>query len=96
MVKTSRRTVRSSRLLYLNKPESITVKNNKNGISISILKKNRLLKVNRVQDKWLVKDRWWKSNPISRYYYKLELDTGDILVIFKDLLTDKWYKINWY
>ena len=39
---------------------------------------------------WRVDIDWWRER-IWRSYYKLNTDTGLLVIIFQDLLTNQWY-----
>ncbi len=45
-----------------------------------------------VRSAWRIDDEWWREEPVSRLYYSVLLETGVVLTIFRDLITDKWYK----
>jgi hypothetical protein len=44
-----------------------------------------------VLEDWLVEDRWWSANPIRRRYLELVTDRGRCVVVFRDLVTGRWY-----
>ena len=48
-------------------------------------------RVARVQDCWRLDDEWWRETPVSRLYYVLLLDDGELLVVYHDLTADTWY-----
>ena len=39
---------------------------------------------------WRIDVEWWEQR-IWRHYYKLVTDTGLLVVVFYDLLTEAWY-----
>ncbi|MEO1441844.1 MAG: hypothetical protein AAFV33_15710 [Chloroflexota bacterium] len=43
-----------------------------------------------VANRWRVDLRWWRTR-IWREYFKLATDTHYLLVVYRDLLTGKWY-----
>ena len=43
-------------------------------------------------DEWEVTEGWWTNQPINRRYFKVILDNGVEIVLFKDLLSNLWYK----
>jgi hypothetical protein len=47
------------------------------------------------QDRWRVDDGWWQRDvwgEISRMYYAVELEGGQLLTVFQDLLDGRWYE----
>ena len=44
---------------------------------------------------WRVDIDWWRER-IWRAFYKLSTDTGLLVIIFQDLLTDQWYFLRLY
>ena len=44
---------------------------------------------------WRVDIDWWRER-IWRAFYKLATDTGLLVVIFQDLLTNQWYFLRLY
>jgi hypothetical protein len=49
-------------------------------------------KIITIADRWRIDDEWWRREPISRMYYKVDLESGRRVVIFRDLTDKKWYK----
>jgi hypothetical protein len=48
--------------------------------------------VTSIDDRWRIDDEWWRSEPLSRFYYAVLFASGQRLVIYKDLISGKWYK----
>ena len=42
-------------------------------------------------EEWVVEDRWWTGRPLKRRYFELVLADGLNTVVFKDLLTGRWW-----
>jgi len=45
-----------------------------------------------IEDKWRIDDEWWRAELVSRLYYNVLLASGQRLVLYKDLVTGKWYE----
>jgi hypothetical protein len=45
-----------------------------------------------IEDRWRIDDEWWRSEPVARLYYAVLFASGQRWVIFKDLITGKWYR----
>ena len=56
------------------------------------LAKGRWRKVLEVLDIWRIEDEWWRKKPISRLYYRVVLEDGTMVGLFKDLVSGKWYR----
>jgi len=46
--------------------------------------------INEVLESWRIDDEWWRE-PISRRYYDVVLEGGGHVVLFEDLITEKWF-----
>ncbi|MDI6858340.1 MAG: hypothetical protein QME71_08515 [Dehalococcoidia bacterium] len=51
----------------------------------------RRLAVSQVQDVWRIDDEWWREE-VSRLYYRLLLEDGRALTVYRDLVKDKWWR----
>jgi hypothetical protein len=58
----------------------------------SALKGKRRQAVAAILDSWRIDDEWWRAEPLSRIYFEILLDSGQRLVIFKDLRLECWYR----
>jgi hypothetical protein len=48
--------------------------------------------VETVRERWAVDDRWWERAPLRRRYFELALVGGRSLVVFRDLVSGRWYR----
>lgn len=48
--------------------------------------------VEAVREEWLVEDRWWTPNPLGRHYFELVLADGSNLVVFRGIVSRRWYR----
>ena len=91
MVEDSGKTVCHSSLKPLNRPEPEAVAEDASGRPLALRTDRRqLIKV--IDDRWRIDDEWWRNEPISRMYYAVRLASGPKLVLFKDLLSGRWYR----
>jgi len=72
-------------------PEPVTVKEQGAGQPIALVSRGRQ-RVIAIEDRWRIDDEWWRTAPISRLYYAVMLNTGQHLVIYKNLVTGGWYR----
>ena len=49
------------------------------------------IRVEDVREDWIVEDRWWTEQPIRRHYWELITVAGANVVVFHDLVTDRWF-----
>jgi hypothetical protein len=47
--------------------------------------------VTAIQNAWRIDDEWWRER-ISRHYFRVELGDGQVLTVFHDLVSDRWYQ----
>ena len=47
--------------------------------------------VERIQEEWVVEDRWWDECPLRRRYFELVLADGSNWVMFRDLVDGRWF-----
>lgn len=47
--------------------------------------------VESVLEDWLVEDGWWTGRPVRRRYLELVLENGRCVVVFRDLVSGRWY-----
>jgi hypothetical protein len=48
--------------------------------------------VKAVREEWVVEDRWWTPNPLGRHYFELALGDGSNLVVFRSIVSRRWYR----
>jgi hypothetical protein len=48
--------------------------------------------VEAVREEWVVEDRWWTPNPLGRHYFELALADGSNLVVFRSIVSKRWYR----
>lgn len=47
--------------------------------------------VDAIGESWIVQDRWWTRQPIHRHYWEVVTIGGRNLVVFRDLIADRWF-----
>ena len=52
----------------------------------------RRLAVVAVQDTWRIDDEWWRERPVSRLYYELALEDGQLVTVYRDLVSERWWR----
>ena len=44
-----------------------------------------------LREEWVVEDRWWASRGLRRRYFELVLADGRDEVVFRDLVSGRWF-----
>ncbi len=91
MVKDSRKTPGTGTYQPVNAPEPVVVEEDSSGLPTAVRMRRRQ-PVTAIEDRWRIDDEWWRSEPVSRFYYAVLLNSGQRLVIYKDLTADCWYR----
>ncbi len=47
-------------------------------------------RVEEITRRWRVQSDWWRE-PLWRDYFKLTTDSGLLLILYHDLLSEEWY-----
>lgn len=74
----------------LNTPEPLPVKEDAKGHPTHVGRGN--LVVAGIEDRWRINDEWWRTEEVSRMYYAVVLKNGIRMVIYKDLISNLWYR----
>jgi hypothetical protein len=61
------------------------------GRPVSVRIGGRQRRVARVSNEWRIDDEWWRQE-ISRRYFELELGDGQVITVFRDLISGSWYQ----
>lgn len=72
----------------LNQPRSINVEADANGTPLTVERRS----VEAVLETWRIDDEWWRSRPVSRAYWRLLLEDGRTLDVYRDRVRDRWYR----
>ena len=72
------------------KGQPSTVMSDGDGMPRSFEWKGYIHLVTGISKRWRVDTGWWRLR-IWREYFKLETETGLLVIIYRDLLTDEWY-----
>jgi hypothetical protein len=44
-----------------------------------------------VEETWRIDEGWWRSEPLSRRYWRLLMASGDWVTVYQDLLSEQWF-----
>lgn len=45
-----------------------------------------------VREEWVLEDRWWTPHPLGRHYFELVLADGRDMVVFRSIVSRRWYR----
>ncbi|MEX0800849.1 MAG: hypothetical protein WD379_06500 [Dehalococcoidia bacterium] len=48
--------------------------------------------VEEVLEVWRIDDEWWRKRPLSRTYYRLLLEDGRTVTVYRDETSGQWAK----
>jgi len=85
------KSLRINASITLNMPEPLIVEENAVGLPTTVTLKRRQPIIT-IEDYWRIDDEWWRSEPVSRMYYAVMLDSGRKLVLCKDLINKRWFQ----
>jgi hypothetical protein len=84
---------KASSIRIVNQPQPLSVRADDGGLPREIVR-HGAHRVVAIQDVWRIDDEWWRE-PISRRYFQIVLDSGEIRTIYHDLVGDEWFE-QWY
>jgi hypothetical protein len=90
MVQDTGKTLYVGTFKSLNLPELLYVEEDHLGLPMA-LKSGKKQRILAIEDTWRLDDEWWRAAPLSRMYFTVTLVSGHRLVIFKDLMNNRWY-----
>ena len=80
----------------LNLPTPVQVVTNPDGQPINVTQKRNgrtiSIQAEHVIDLWELDDEWWRATSIRRRYFRLLMDTGRVLTVFRDLRSGEWFR----
>jgi hypothetical protein len=75
----------------VNIPERVRVEEDVSGLPVAVRLPYRQ-RIMTIEDRWRIDDEWWRRELVSRIYYVAMLDSGQRLVLYKDLIDGCWYR----
>jgi len=75
----------------VNAPELVTVEEDTLSLPEAVVVRRRQ-PIAAIEDRWRIDDEWWRREPVSRLYYAVLLKSGHRLVLYKDLIENRWYQ----
>ncbi len=88
MVTDTRAASGARRLRQLNQPRPVSVEADANGTPTTVERRA----VETVLETWHIEDEWWRSQPIRRVYWRLLLEDGRTIDVYRDSVGGSWYR----
>lgn len=82
----------AGRLRPLNRPRPLRVETGEDDRPIAISLSNGRFAVEEVLEIWRIDDEWWRRRPLSRVYYRVLLEDGRTVVVYRDEASGRWWK----
>lgn len=76
----------------LHTPRRLRVEADENSDPVAVFLSVRRLSVETVLERWRIDDEWWRERPISRLYYRLLLEDGRSVDVYRAERTGRWFK----
>ena len=92
MVANPRAAPRFGALRPLNQPAPVQTKVDAQGIPTAVLIDRHWRSVLEIGDAWRIDDEWWRAQPVSRLYYRVDLAGLGGAVLYIDLKTSMWFR----
>ena len=92
MVANPRKKTGLSRIRPLNQPALIQVQEDEHCVPSTVVQGEQEFRVSSIQDGWDVADEWWRASPVVRRYYRMTLEGGKTITVFRDLINGTWYE----
>lgn len=80
------------RLRALNQPQPVRVEADAEGRPLAVVLRSRRRRVAGVQETWRVEEEWWRERAVSRQYWRLVLEDGQVVTVFEDLVEGGWWR----
>jgi hypothetical protein len=91
VVKDTGKTLHPVAFKSVNTPETVEVEESPTGLPMALGGKRKQVIVS-IDDRWRIDDEWWRVEPLSRMYFAIMLASGQKLVVFKNLINNRWYR----
>lgn len=82
----------AGRLRPLNSPRPLDVETDANGVPAGLYLSAHRCVVASVLETWRIDDEWWREQPVSRVYWRLFLENGCAVDVYRDVARGRWYK----
>ena len=92
MVSSTRGTSDTRRIRRLKQSQALAVETDASGRPARVRIGQTWQEVTLARRPWRIDQHWWRSDPISRVYYRVAPADGPPLTIYRDLANDTWFR----
>lgn len=94
MVGHTRTTADTRRIRRLNTPQAVEVEAAAGGAPGRLRLHGVWQDVSHVMRSWRIDQHWWRSEPVRRDYYRIALEDGTPLTIYRDVVSEDggWFR----
>ena len=82
----------AERVQPLNRPRQVKVEAHADGPPSAVYFSGSRILVESIVEMWRIDDEWWRDEPISRTYWRVVLDDGRVVDVYRDLASGKWWR----
>lgn len=61
------------------------------GVPTVVLQRAGWRRVDLVEDVWRVDDGWWRPSQVARTYFRLALESGHLITLYRDDIEGTWW-----
>ena len=90
MARKSRRTTSQTTAV----PMPIQVQEDVDLRPLALVLDGQTIRIESIDDRCEVEEDWWKDNPVVRMYYRVTLEDGRQLPIFRNMVHGGWYLLR--
>ena len=94
MVDSAKMTPSADSVRPLNPPIPVEVRESVRQLSVAVRLKGRWRRVVSIDEVWSIDEEWWREKPIVRMYYRVNIEDGRQMTVFRDMLDGAWYRQN--
>lgn len=74
----------------LNRPRPLRVEAGDDDRPVALHLANGRFAVEAVLETWRIDDEWWRKRPLSRMYYRVLLEDGRTVTVYRDEANGRW------
>lgn len=90
MVRHTGRTSDPRRIRRLKSPHTVEVEADRDGAPLRLRLYGLWQDVKLVRRPWRIDQHWWRSDPVSRVYYRVAPEDGAPLTLYHDVMSGEW------
>ena len=76
----------------MNRPRAAKVETTENGEPATLHVSGHRIGIESVVEAWRIDDEWWRERPVSRMYYRVALEDGRVVDLYRALGSGRWYR----